>query len=216
VARLDIRGLRRDQILDAAERLVLKRGWAATPLARLCEEADVTNGVLTYHFKDKEDIEQALWERVNERWYRKLADRLAGATSVWDIIDTYTHEALAGNDKDLEVYYLLLIDFMSRAIYDPEVAARLQAKFARGRESLASHLERVGDLSPAIDVATAAAVVRAVQLGAVLSRAALGIPKSSKFAAEISALLNGYLTGSANAGAELAARSVPLRRAARR
>ncbi|HEX6510833.1 MAG TPA: TetR/AcrR family transcriptional regulator [Chloroflexota bacterium] len=194
MARLDIRGMRREQILDAAERLVLKHGWADITLARLCEEADVTNGVLTYHFKDKEDIEQALWERVNKRWFALLEERFTAATSVREVIDTYTHEALTGNDRDLEVYYLLLIDHMARAIHDPEVAARLQAKFAHAREYWTSQLQRVGDIAPGLDLATAAGVVRAVQLGAVLSRAALGIPKSSAFAAEIARLLNSYLT----------------------
>jgi AcrR family transcriptional regulator len=203
MARLDIRGIRRDQILDAAERLVLKRGWADSTLARLCAEADVTNGVLTYHFKDKEDIEHALWERVNEHWFRKLEERFAAAESVQDIIDSYTREALAGDDKGLKVYYLLLIDHMARAIHDSEVGARLQVKRERFRKLLESHLRRLG-LPPALDVATAAAVVQAVQLGAVLSRAALGVPMSSKFAEEIVQLLNRYLT--ATNGTSLCAR----------
>jgi AcrR family transcriptional regulator len=190
---LDIRGIRRDQILDAAERLVLKRGWADSTLARLCEEADVTNGVLTYHFQDKDDIEQTLWERVNERWLQRLEERFASAVSVQDIIDAYAYEALAGDDKSLKVYYLLLIDHMARAIHDPGVGARLKAKRERFRKMLVSHLRRVG-LAPPPEVGTAAAVIQAVLLGAVLSRAALGIPVSSNFADEIAQLLNRYLT----------------------
>src|SRR5437773_5603432 len=103
MARLDIRTIRRDQILDAAEQLVLKHRLAEVTFARLCEEADVSNGVLTYHFKNKTDIEQALWERVNERWFRKLEERFASAASVREVIDAYTREALTGNDTDLEV-----------------------------------------------------------------------------------------------------------------
>jgi AcrR family transcriptional regulator len=190
---LDIRGIRRDQILDAAERLVLKRGWADSTLARLCEEADVTNGVLTYHFQDKDDIEQTLWERVNERWLQRLEERFASAVSVQDIIDAYAYEALAGDDKSLKVYYLLLIHHMARAIHDPGVGARLKAKRERFRKMLVSHLRRVG-LAPPPEVGTAAAVIQAVLLGAVLSRAALGIPVSSNFADEIAQLLNRYLT----------------------
>jgi AcrR family transcriptional regulator len=196
---LDIRGIRRDQILDAAERLVLTRGWADSTLARLCEEADVTNGVLTYHFQNKDDIEQALWERVNERWIQKLEERFASAVSVRDIIDAYAHEALAGDDKSLKVYYLLLIDHMARAIHDPEVGARLKAKRERFRKMLVSHLRRVG-LHPPRKAGTAATVVQAVLLGAVLSRAALGIPVSSNFADEIAQLLNRYLTAAQRTG----------------
>jgi AcrR family transcriptional regulator len=199
MARLDVRGLRHEQILDAAQRLVLKHGWAEVTFARLCEEADVTNGVLTYHFKDKDDIEQALWERVHERWFRKLEERFASAVSVREVMNAYTREALAGNDADLEVYYLLLIDQMARAMYDPEVATRLQAKFARSRRFLETQLERFADVSSARDLSTATTVVRAVQLGAVLSRAGLGIPRSSKFAADIARLLADYLTDAGGA-----------------
>jgi AcrR family transcriptional regulator len=168
-------------------------------LARLCEEADVTNGVLTYHFQNKDDIEQALWERVHERWFRKLEERFASAVSVRDVMNAYTREALAGNDADLEAYYLLLIDQMARAMYDPRVAARLQAKFARSRQFLETQLDRFGDVSGARDLSTATTVVRAVQLGAVLSRAGFGIPKSSTFATEIARMLADYLSGTGDA-----------------
>lgn len=206
MARLDIRGLRREQILDAAERLVLQRGWAETTLARLCEEADVSNGVLTYHFKDKEDIEQALWSRVRERWFRKLEDRFASAERLDEVFRVWVHEALEGDDHDLEVYYLLLIDRMSRAIYDPQISASLQDEAAWSRERLVAQWKRLGGVSDALDLPTAAAVVRAVHLGAVLSCAALGIPKSGAFATEVARLVTGYLTGDISERAQVGER----------
>lgn len=194
MARLDIRGMRREQILDAAERLVLTRGWSEVTLARLCDEADVTNGVLTYHFKDKGDIERALWKRVTERWYRELEARFAAAQSVGEILDILTRATLVRNDRNFEVYYILLIEEMARAIHNPEARARLQANFNHSREFLWSHFARFQDLATDRDMETAGTVLRAVQLGALVSRAALGIPQPDAFADELARLLNGYLT----------------------
>ena len=43
-------------ILDAAVRIIKKKGAAALTVRSVCEEADVSNGTFYYHFKNKDDL----------------------------------------------------------------------------------------------------------------------------------------------------------------
>jgi AcrR family transcriptional regulator len=54
--RIDIGSIRRQQIIDAVRRIIAREGLAAVTIARIAEEADVSRGVVTYHFEHKNEI----------------------------------------------------------------------------------------------------------------------------------------------------------------
>ena len=54
--RIDITAIRRDQIIDAARQIIVAEGINAVTIARIAEQADVSRGVVTYHFTDKQEI----------------------------------------------------------------------------------------------------------------------------------------------------------------
>ncbi|MGE0735388.1 MAG: TetR/AcrR family transcriptional regulator [Alphaproteobacteria bacterium] len=53
----------RQNILDAAEALVLRQGFAATSIDRVIDNAGITKGTFFYHFKTKNDLALALVDR---------------------------------------------------------------------------------------------------------------------------------------------------------
>lgn len=53
----------RDRLLDAAEEMIKDRGFAATSIDRIIENAGVTKGTFFYHFKTKNDLAHALIDR---------------------------------------------------------------------------------------------------------------------------------------------------------
>jgi TetR/AcrR family transcriptional regulator, transcriptional repressor for nem operon len=53
----------RERILDAAEQLILARGFVATPIDRIIEEVGLTKGAFFHHFRSKGALAQALIER---------------------------------------------------------------------------------------------------------------------------------------------------------
>ena len=65
------RGPARDQLLAAAQRLLLERGYEATALDEVCATAQVTKGGLFYHFESKEQLAAA----AIERFYGQLVDK---------------------------------------------------------------------------------------------------------------------------------------------
>ncbi|RBQ14306.1 TetR/AcrR family transcriptional regulator [Spongiactinospora rosea] len=56
--------MKRDELLDAAERLLAERGAQALTLATVAQTAGVSKGGLLYHFNSKEVLIRALVERL--------------------------------------------------------------------------------------------------------------------------------------------------------
>jgi AcrR family transcriptional regulator len=55
MGRVDIRKIRKDEIVLVARKLVARKGWQNTTLADIAREAGVSLGVITYHFTNKDD-----------------------------------------------------------------------------------------------------------------------------------------------------------------
>lgn len=64
----------REQLLDAAERLFLAHGLAATSLQDIAREAGVTRGAVYWHFADKVALAEALFQRVDLPLEQVLAE----------------------------------------------------------------------------------------------------------------------------------------------
>ncbi|NUR78706.1 MAG: TetR/AcrR family transcriptional regulator [Thermoleophilia bacterium] len=73
----------RERLLDAAEDLLLARGFAETQLDRVRERAGVSKGAIFYHFDGKEALAEAALERFFQRLVTEAQDALAasGATT---------------------------------------------------------------------------------------------------------------------------------------
>jgi TetR/AcrR family transcriptional regulator, transcriptional repressor for nem operon len=53
----------RDKLLDAAQRLMLAKGYPATTVDEICEAARLTKGSFFHYFESKEDLAKALLDR---------------------------------------------------------------------------------------------------------------------------------------------------------
>ena len=51
------------KLLDAAQKLMMERGYAATSLEDICKSAKLTKGSFFHYFKSKEDLGKALLQR---------------------------------------------------------------------------------------------------------------------------------------------------------
>ena len=64
----------REKILDAAERLMGERGFAATSIAAIRKESGLPASSIYWHFESKEGLLAAVMERGAERWLREFGD----------------------------------------------------------------------------------------------------------------------------------------------
>jgi TetR/AcrR family transcriptional regulator, transcriptional repressor for nem operon len=74
----------RNRILDAAQRIVLERGFAATSVDAVLEEAPATKGAFFHHFPSKIDLGRALLARYAAADERLLDDFMAAAETESD------------------------------------------------------------------------------------------------------------------------------------
>ena len=58
---------RRDELMDAAQRLFLKQGVASTTIDQIASGADIAKGTFYLHFSSKEELLAALGEQFAER-----------------------------------------------------------------------------------------------------------------------------------------------------
>jgi AcrR family transcriptional regulator len=129
MGRVDVHTIRREQILDAVERLLAKKGWAGTTFADICREAGISNGVLTYHFKDKDEILLAVLEKVSRTSNDRFFSLLQEQTSWFDKFDLIVRSNLASTEQERELSALNL-HLLSLAAQRPEIAHRLRQMYA--------------------------------------------------------------------------------------
>lgn len=65
--------IRKNEILDAAERLFVTKGFDRTSTNDILAEVGIARGTLYYHFKSKEEILNAMIERITEGLMKKAA-----------------------------------------------------------------------------------------------------------------------------------------------
>jgi len=110
---------RRAQLLDAAKRVCVRRGYPRTNIADICKEAGVARGTIYQYFRNKRDVLIALLDDVAARVAKVLAERPSvkvprGASVAAPLIVQFCRarlrEMLAALFADEEILRLLLRD----------------------------------------------------------------------------------------------------------
>ncbi|MFC4587153.1 TetR/AcrR family transcriptional regulator [Sphaerisporangium corydalis] len=73
---------RRQEVVDAARRVILREGIDAATTRAIAKEAGYSNGVLTHYFADKDDILLSALRSSHRRIAHRLKDKLAGRTGL--------------------------------------------------------------------------------------------------------------------------------------
>lgn len=175
------RGGRRDRILDAAERSVLEKGFAATSIDELVAETEMTKSGFFYHFRDKNALALALLERYLER-EEVLLDRLFGRAR--ELHDDPLHSFLIGLKMMAELMddlpnghpgCLVATYCYNERLFDREVRELYTGALLAWRARFRAHLEAIAARYPPrepIDLDMLADMVNnTVEGGIVMSKA---------------------------------------------
>ena len=166
MGRIDVHAIRREQILAAAERLLALNGWAGTTFADICKEAGISNGVLTYHFKDKDEILLAVLEKVSRTSNDRFFSLLQEQTSWFDKLDLIVRSNLASTEQERELSALNL-HLLSLAAQRPEIAQRLRQAYASSMQRAQVEIEQAIEQGriKRLDSAAVAVVIQMLVLG---------------------------------------------------
>jgi AcrR family transcriptional regulator len=167
-ARDSLRELRRSQIVAAAREIVADHGLTALTIGALEERLGYSRGVMTYHFRDKDEIVDAvLASALAEIDQATHAQVVAGATAI-DKVGAVLRANLHGFLGHREAG-LILLSFWGRLGSDPKARkanARLYAVYRERAATLLTGGIASGAFAKA-DVPALAAVIVGLILGIV-------------------------------------------------
>ncbi|MFJ1610984.1 TetR/AcrR family transcriptional regulator [Streptomyces sp. NPDC088253] len=128
----------RARLLEAAECVIVERGYARTTIEGVCAAAGYTRGAFYSNFSGKDDLVLALFDRHSadrlDQLERLLDGRAASAEGV--------ARALLEVGPVERNWILLFLEFRIQAARDPELAAKLHEHDRAVRDALAELLER--------------------------------------------------------------------------
>ncbi len=79
--------VRREQIIDAARKLVIKRGSEHLRVREIAKVAGITEGAIYRHFKSKKEILSSLVDRIEENWLEDISKVNAAGSSSLEALD---------------------------------------------------------------------------------------------------------------------------------
>jgi AcrR family transcriptional regulator len=71
-------------LLAAARALFAERGYAAVSTEEIVQRAGVTRGALYHHFRDKQDLFRAVFERLEQEIVERIATAALAAEDPWE------------------------------------------------------------------------------------------------------------------------------------
>jgi AcrR family transcriptional regulator len=92
---------RRDRILDACSRLLLRYGYAKTTVSEIAAEAGISKGAIYLHFPSKEAMAEALIWREAELAQHLIAERLRADPQGGSFYSLYLHSLRVAADRPL-------------------------------------------------------------------------------------------------------------------
>jgi len=131
----------RQRLLEAARAVFARRGFAASSLDEVAEEAGLTKGAVYSNFANKEDLVLAVLDDAFDRRMNTVMNQVDLHASLEEQarLGGALYMAMSEEERWLE---LLSTDFVTYAVRNPEFGARLAA---RHRESLESIADAITD-----------------------------------------------------------------------
>lgn len=130
--------VRREEIVDAALRLILDMGYNQVTLADIAARVGVSKGLISYYFPRKEDVFLAVLDQIVDRLSADFEGFCrADATPSEKLMMIFNN--LFGNEKRARRYYTVVIDYMAQAIRTPQVQEYTQDIY----NSYRTYMERI-------------------------------------------------------------------------
>lgn len=197
VSRVDRKAQTRADLIAAARRVFLRRGFHAATLDEIAEEAGYTKGAVYSNFQGKDDLFLSLLDEhyvQRTRVHRELMQRLE-LEDPEEARRAIARAMLEAYDRE-PTWWTLVADFSTHASRDPALSARLRELRQRFLTSMASLIEMVGERHgigytlPAYEVARGTgAVMRGLMLDWIIEQR--GEERARVFEETVAAFLRG-------------------------
>lgn len=130
---------RREQLLDAAERVILRKGLTSATVSDVTTEAGVAKGTFYLYFSTKDDVVRALQARMYEFLLQRIAEAYASATDGdwWTQVDQVL-EAIVDFDVEHGDWHRLVMQSTTAPAdmrrHEQQIIGALTAAISKGVE----------------------------------------------------------------------------------
>lgn len=137
----------KQRILDAAQEVVLRRGFSATSVDAIQEAAGISRGTFFYHYPSKDDLARALLERYAEQdrvlvdGLMERAERLATDPLQQVLVFLALHEELFEETGDGDSGCLFASYSYEAGLFDAETHELVRGSIEHWRRVLGGKLE---------------------------------------------------------------------------
>jgi AcrR family transcriptional regulator len=182
---------RRRQILEAAERVFIRKGYEPATLKDIVEEADMSRGWIYLYFQTKEEIFEALLRKLDEDNASELSGQLSGASTLTEALEAsleqHKQDLLQGKPAVAPAIYEFLVTGWRNEERRSLFARRYDESIARLSELLASGTAS-GEFRPQLPLELIAKLISSHLDGIMMHALAVG-PERVDSSAQIDALI---------------------------
>jgi len=125
MARTNITAVRRREIIDATVRVMASRGWNETSIDEITREAGVSRGLVSYHFRDKNELLCGVLERSRELFTESVAEATAASADPRERMRLSTRAAIL-QARDEPIAYEVFLYFSANGRGEPEIGDQVR------------------------------------------------------------------------------------------
>lgn len=142
-SRVDIRGIRQEQIVEAAVAVIAEQGLPNLSLSEIEKKTGMSRGQLTYYFPAKEDILLAVFDRLLQLTYQRIgtSEKMgeAGAGGGYELV-RHLLERLVGQAALRSDFHSLQYTFLAQIGHREDFRQRLASLYEEWRGGMAQRL----------------------------------------------------------------------------
>jgi len=159
MARPTTTAIRRSEIVDATIRVMARRGWNETSIDEITKEARVSRGLVSYHFRDKNELLSGVLQRCREMFLRDVQAAVEAQEPPEERMRCATRASLLlarTNPMPYEVF----LHFSTSGRTDARLAEEIRSLYRTYRQEAANAIrecQRAGVYRDDIDADAAAA-----------------------------------------------------------
>jgi AcrR family transcriptional regulator len=147
----------REALLSTCLLLFAERGFASTSIDEIARAAGVTKGAMYWHFASKEDLFQAILDRIRSRWqevvHAPVSARQAPLERIAQLFDSYAE--LFRESPEICLFMQQVLLDQHNKLFSAQVA-KVFSKTARFIANIIDEGKQAGVIEPEVDALTTA------------------------------------------------------------
>lgn len=145
MVRASVTAQRRREIVDATVRVMGARGWNETSIDEIAKEAGISRGLVSYHFKDKNELLSGVLDRCREMFLETVRSSVGSDEPPEQQMRCATHAALLMS-RENSVPYEIFLHFSTSGLADARLAEQIRDLYGTYRSVTAAAISRGQEL----------------------------------------------------------------------